>query len=90
MMITRFFIMGCESREMGTPEARNLMSVRCDFIIYYLFLEGGARSKRGMSAPQARNPNRVISRFRKCEYGDSSAKKEQLCWTNTVELRSLA
>ena len=37
-----FLIMRCEFREMGTPEARNLISVRCDFTIY-LFLEGGEK-----------------------------------------------
>ena len=35
-----FKIVRCEFREMGTPEARNLISVRCDVTIY-LFLEGG-------------------------------------------------
>ena len=35
-----FIIVRCEFREMGTPEARSLISVRCDFTIY-LFLEGG-------------------------------------------------
>ena len=45
-----FKIVRCEFREMGTPEARNLMFVRCDFTIY-LFL-GGARKKREMGTPQ--------------------------------------
>ena len=34
--------MGWEFCEMVTPEARNLISVRCDFTIY-LFLEGGEK-----------------------------------------------
>ena len=37
-----FFIVRCEFREMGTPEARNLTSVRCGFI-FYLFLQGGEK-----------------------------------------------
>ena len=36
------FIVRCEFREMGTPEARNLISVRCGFTTYiYIFVLGG-------------------------------------------------
>ena len=75
--------MRCEFREMGTPGPRNLISVRCDFTIY-LFLEG-ARNKREMSAPQARNPTGLISWLKKCDYWiimfhKMDGKKDRLGW----------
>ena len=59
-LLAFFFLARCEFREVGTPEARNLISVRCGFTVY-LFLEGG-ENKREMGTPQARNPVGVISR----------------------------
>ena len=37
-----FFCRELEFREMGTPEARNLISVRCGFTVF-LFLEGDGK-----------------------------------------------
>ena len=41
-LLALFFVVRSGVREMGTPEARNLTSVRCGFIIY-LFLGGGEK-----------------------------------------------